>query len=300
MPNFTIHKHESFALRKGWLHKGIRNIMVDARLFTRSDGEENKACDKLGIRVNMVKAMRYWMNATKVMTENAQRHQFVSPIGAIINQHDPYFEERGTNYIIHYLLASNKQEATAWWWFFNKHNGLTIDKAQFVEDFNYYLKSQGEPESKVLEGEFDVLMRTYYDKSEGSEKFDPEETRICPLTELRLVTLIDSKTKEYKKVMPDKDDIHPLIAYAVISEKQRELGATQIQISELLLGENNIGRIFNLDRSTVFYIIERLEQMGYLSIVRTAGLDVINIRQQHTLLECLTLYYQTLEEVGNA
>lgn len=300
MAEFTIHKHESFVLRKGWLHKGIRNITADARLFTRSDGEENKACDKLGIGVNMVKAMRYWLNATKVMYENPQRHQFVSQIGQIINGNDPYFEERGTNYIIHYLLASNKQDATAWWWFFNKHNGLTIDKAQFVEDLNFYLKSQGELESKVLEGEFDVLMRTYYDKSEGSENFDPEETRICPLTELRLVSLVDSKSREYKKVMPDKDDIHPLIAYAVISEKQRELGMLQIQISELLLGENNIGRIFNLDRSTVFYIIEKLEQLGLLTIVRTAGLDVINIRQQHDLPQCLTMYYDSLGEVKNA
>jgi DNA-binding MarR family transcriptional regulator len=212
----------------------------------------------------------------------------------IINQNDPYFEERGTNYIVHYLLASNKNYATAWWRLFNEHKGQTIYKAQFVEDLADFCNKNcgaGEQSAKrVLESEFNTLIRTYYGK-DGIED-DPEETKICPLTELRLVTLSkqEGSEKTYKKSMPDKDDIHPLIAYAVISYKQAKLDMDEIQISELINGENNIGKIFNIDRSTVFYLIEKIERLGLIKITRTAGLDVIKVAKKMTLAERIKAY----------
>jgi len=299
----AIHKHESFALRKGWLHKGIRNVKKDARIFSRDD-----ACDILGIGTNMVKAMRYWLNATQVIYEDGRRQQFISDIGKIIDENDPYFEERGTNYIIHYLLASNKDNATAWWWLFNVLKGATIDKRQFVEDFTEYCKVHGAeeitPAQKVLESEFNTLIRTYCGREDNEENADPEETKVCPLTELRLVVLGDIKhkqdgaDKEFKKAMPDKDDIHPWIAYAVISKKQEQLDTDEIQISELLNGENNIGKIFNLDRSTIFYLIEKIERSGLIHITRTAGLDVIRVKNKMGFEDCLKAYYKTLGEEG--
>jgi hypothetical protein len=308
----SIRKHESFALRKGWLHKGIRRVKDDSRLFTRSSEDANKACDILGIGANMVKALRYWLKATQVMSEDPKTHeQKISEVGTIIDTNDRYFEERGTNYIIHYLLASNKNEATAWYWFFNIHRGSTIDKAQFVENFSEYCHIIGDsdftPNPKVLESEFSCLIHTYCRKVGKKEKNeqdssadDPEETKVCPLTDLHLIALCEKRSGEeksddtYKKVMPDKDDIHPYIAYAVICNKQKELDTDEIQISELLNGENNIGKVFNLDRSTVFYIIEKMERLGLIKITRTAGLDVIKVKRKMSFEDCLLAYYKTL------
>ena len=50
-----IRAHETFAIRKGWLHKGVKNILINPRLF--SDKEKNP-CSSLGIGTNMVKALR--------------------------------------------------------------------------------------------------------------------------------------------------------------------------------------------------------------------------------------------------
>lgn len=305
----TIHKHESFYLRRGWLHKGMRNVKKDASLFTRSVGNENKACDLLGIGTNMVKSMRYWLNATGMIFEDGKRQQYISSIGEIINEYDPYFEERGTNYIVHYLLASNKVEATAWWWFFNEYKGSIIDKPQFIEEFAEFCFVHGNDKrvvsQRVLESEFNTLMSTYYSDYNDLENLDPEETKICPLVELRLVSSIkgmrkQEREKEFKKTMPDKDDIHPWIVYAVIAKKQEELNMDEIHISELLSGENNIGKIFNLDRSTIFYIIEKIERLGLIKITRTAGLDVIHIKRKVAFEECLRAYYRALNgEVEN-
>ena len=288
----SIHRHESFVLRRGWLHKGLRNVMKEPKLFSNSN---INPCDILGVGTNMVKSLRYWLKATQMITD-VNGIQKITDYAEIILKYDPYFEERGTKYLIHYFLASNKESATTWWWFFNIHKGKTIDKEQFLSDYSEYLKiyTNTTLSRKVLESEFSTLIRTYCSKEEIED--DPEETKICPLSELRLISLIKQERgkKIYKKNVPDKDDIHPLIAFSIICNKQAELNSNEIQISELLNGENNIGRIFNLDRTTVFYLIERMEKLDLIKIVRTAGLDVIRIKKEMRFKEGMKEYYKNL------
>ena len=47
--------YETFSLRKGWLHKGISEILADNRIFYHKD---TTAMDNLGIGSNMVKLTR--------------------------------------------------------------------------------------------------------------------------------------------------------------------------------------------------------------------------------------------------
>ena len=100
-----IRAHETFYMRKGWLHKGIKNINTNPRLFTN---KEINPCDVLGIGTNMVKSLRYWMNAVGIMeefSEGNQHMQRMTQFGKIINQYDEYYEEDGTNWLIHYKVA---------------------------------------------------------------------------------------------------------------------------------------------------------------------------------------------------
>ena len=67
-----IRAHETFCIRKGWLHKGVKNIQSNARLFTN---KLVNPCDLLGIGTNMVKSLRYWLNVVGVMEEVAEGSQ---------------------------------------------------------------------------------------------------------------------------------------------------------------------------------------------------------------------------------
>ena len=49
-----IRAHETFSIRKGWIHKGVKNILVYPRLFT---DKNINPCDILGIGTNMVKSL---------------------------------------------------------------------------------------------------------------------------------------------------------------------------------------------------------------------------------------------------
>ena len=97
--------------------------------------------------------------------------------------------------------------------------------------------------------------------------------------------------KTYRKTSPDKDAVHPLIAFAVMMDCFK---LDEILISDLIEKPNSIGRIFNFDKATLFYVLEQLEKMGYISISRTAGLDVIKIKQRLEFLEAVEKYYQII------
>lgn len=53
--------HETFFIRKGWLSKGLKHIVESPDVFV---SKVNNPMDELGIGANMVKSLRYWMQAT--------------------------------------------------------------------------------------------------------------------------------------------------------------------------------------------------------------------------------------------
>ena len=61
--------HETFFIRKGWLSKGIKYVeQTEGRVFI---DKENNPMDVLGIGSNMVKSLRYWLQAVGITYENA-------------------------------------------------------------------------------------------------------------------------------------------------------------------------------------------------------------------------------------
>ena len=51
--------HETFTIREGWLHKGVKLLMENPEQLI----DEN-ACDFLGVGRNMAKSIRHWLVAT--------------------------------------------------------------------------------------------------------------------------------------------------------------------------------------------------------------------------------------------
>lgn len=283
-----IRAHETFCIRKGWLHKGVKNIIENPRLFTN---KELNPIDILGIGSNMVKSLRYWLSAvgvTKEINDGIYKILKLTELGQIIDRFDKYYEEDGTNWLIHYKLASNEQLATSWYWFFNIFNFTTFNKNIFVDELSDYLKTTYNYNGsiKMLEDDFDCIIKTYCTKD---KEVSPEETNECPLVELKLIE--DCGDKEYRKTSPDKDAIHPLILFAVICDRYKK---DEILIADLIDDINSVGRIFNLDRSVLYYLLEQLQKMNKIEITRTAGLDVIKIKCHMSFYDAVESYYKAI------
>ena len=87
--------HDTFFIRKGWLSKGMKHICNKPDVFV--DKEENPM-DVLGIGSNMVKALRYWLQAVGLTSEpnSGKRLQTLTELGQTIYENDRYIEEMGT------------------------------------------------------------------------------------------------------------------------------------------------------------------------------------------------------------
>ena len=85
-------KHETFHIRDGWLTKGLRTLQQDQRIFF-----DPEAPEKLGMGKNMVRSLRFWMQATGLTEEvrsDALTVQKPTLLGQLIHDNDPYLGTR--------------------------------------------------------------------------------------------------------------------------------------------------------------------------------------------------------------
>lgn len=287
--------HDTFFIRKGWLNKGLRNVNADAGVFMGSKGNP---MDVLGIGANMVKALRYWLQAVRLTSEPAsgRKEQTFTDFGNVVFENDPYIEEMGTLWLLHYQLASNKEEATAWYYFFNEFKASEFTKEDFVKQLSNYVRINGEEVSeRSLEDDYNCIINTYVSRMKSNpEKVQPESNIDCPFGELGLIDIANRKEKLYRKATPKKDLIHPLVVLAVILDQAD--GKEEIKISSIQNDPCNVGKIFNLDIITLTALLYKIELMGYIKVIRTAGLDVIRITKDTSFIECIKDYYEAINK----
>ena len=289
--------HDTFFIRKGWLSKGMRCVANKPDVFVSRD--ENPM-DVLGIGANMVKALRYWLQAVGLTKESdkGKRVQSFTELGKLVYENDTYIEEMGTLYLLQYQLASKAEEATAWYFFFNEFSMLEFSREDFVEALQKYIKmNDGENTVAIrsLNDDFQCIINTYLPRYKSNPtKVSPENNIDCPFGELGLIDVLDKRKRTYKKSIPASDTINPYVALAVIVDNAN--GEKEIPLNELLTGRCNIGRVFNLDSITMLDVLYRIEKLGLIKINRTAGLDVITMQKELTFLDCVNEFYASINK----
>ena len=281
--------HETFHIRRNWIPKGIKNVIKDSSIFM---GVNKNPMDILGIGANMVKSLRYWLQVVGISyeTTTGKRTQHLTEFGKIINDNDLYLQEEGTLWLLHYKLATNKDLATTWYYFFNEFSLSEFTREELEDNLKSYIIKNGiDISDRVIQDDISCLLNTYYLKEKTNE--NPEDNIRCPFEELNLIKLINKKEKLFKKNIIDSNLINPFIALAIIidqSENKQEIRFSSLQEN------NNIGKIFNLEITGILNILRKLEKLGYLKVIRTAGLDIIKLEKEMTFIECIKKYYNNI------
>ncbi len=297
--NMKFRAHDTFYIRKGWLSKGMRNVAANKDVFVTKDKERNPM-DVLGIGANMVKSLRYWLQAVGLTEEpsTGQRYQTFTEFGKIVFEQDPYLEEVGTLWLLQYKLATNQKEATAWYFFFNEFNMNEFTREEFVQSLqNYIIMAQEQAAVRSLNDDFSCIISTYVSRAKtSSARVSPENNIDCPFGELGLIDILNKSNKSivYKKSIPSSETINPWIILAVIYDQAN--GETEIGLSRLLSGKCNIGKVFNLDSITLIEVLHKAERTGLIRIVRTAGLDYIKIESGYSSIDCIKKYYEEITQ----
>lgn len=285
--------HDTFYIRKGWLSKGMKNVDKKHNVFV--DKEENPM-DVLGIGANMVKALRYWLQAVGLTEEATSgiRKQTFTDFGKIVYAHDKYMEEIGTLYLLHYKMATNKENVTAWYFFFNEFTDREFTKEDFVQKLQGFIKINEKDYDvalRSLEDDFACIINTYLPNNRPEDE-DPENIIDCPFRELSLVNILNKKNKTYKRTIPLAQSFNPWVILAVIMEQAN--GRSEISLNDLLNTPCNIGKVFGLDTINMLEILHNIEKTGAIKIIRTAGMDIIHIDKEYTFNECVSNYYTSI------
>lgn len=288
--------HETFFIRKGWINKGLRSVKKDGSIFI---SKEENPMDVLGIGSNMVKSLRYWLQAVGLTEEpnHGRRIQTLTDLGQLVFDHDRYIEEIGTLQLLHYKLATNLDQATAWYFFFNEFNLTEFTREDYIEAIQKWITMQGDGESvavRSLADDFQCIMSTYLPRYKTNpNRVSPENNIDCPLGELGLIDVLGRDKRNYKKAISTAESLCPYALLAIISEQAK--GREEISLNELLTAPCGIGRVFNLDAITMLDALYRIEKQGAIRISRTAGLDVIRIMEKRSFLEWVDRYYQEID-----
>lgn len=287
--------HDTFFIRKGWLSKGMKYVHNKPDVFVAKD--ENPM-DVLGIGANMVKALRYWLQAVGLTEEpnSGKRVQTFTPLGQSVFTNDRYIEELGTLYLLHYRLSSNKSDATAWYYFFNEFTMSEFSRDDFVDFLQRRIRMEDSDATvaiRSLNDDFSCIINTYLPRYKTSpNRVAPESNIDCPLGELGLIDILSKEKKTYRKAIPVASTISPWVALAIIVDQAGE--SKEISLNELLTAPCNIGKTLNLDAISMLDVLYQIERIGKIKINRTAGLDVIHILEELTFQDCVDAYYQSI------
>lgn len=288
--------HDTFFIRKGWLSKGMRCVAEKPDVFVARD--ENPM-DVLGLGANMIKALRWWLQAVGLTTESkiGRRIQTFTDLGAAVYKFDKYIEERGTLWLLQYRLASQVDEATSWYFFFNEFSMSEFTRDDFVKALQKFIAMTGADEVALrsLTDDFDCITHTYLPRNKmNSAKSSPENNIDCPFGELGLLEVLNKRKNLYRKNIPSVETLNPFVVFAVIVDNAH--GRRELSLNELLHAPCNIGRIFNLDSVALLECLYEIEKIGLAKINRTAGLDVVNILQETNFSDCVRQFYNSIEE----
>lgn len=286
--------HQTFYIRRGWLGKGLKQIINNPTFFTAKDVDQTT---ELGVGSNMVTAIRYYLQAVKLTDERRSQGQECTYFANAVLEHDKYMQQYGTLLWLHFNLATNKDLATSWYYFFNEYKAMEIDKQSFINGLKDYINQtdpQQMPADKSLEDDFTCIINTYLQRNNEKDTF--EDNLECPLAELNLLTQKQTTTgKIIRKTSCDVEQFPLYIALAVIISNKGE-NQKEIKIDSIVNGISSLGKIFNFGIVDVSTILERLQNAKLIKIIRTAGIENIQLCenvQNYTVEDCINNYYET-------
>lgn len=293
---YKLKGNESFNIREGWLNKGIRAIQDQPDIFSSGN-----AADVLGVGTKMVKAIRFWLLASSLAVERINRNarrtlHCTMNLGDIVMEYDRYFEDIFTLWIIHYNIVKRDDMCTVWSLFFNNFSADEFTKSKMVdsmaEEFKKYFESTRSVYNSIEDDCLSILKM--YNVVSSEENIDPEDNTSSPFSELGLIKRSDTDKSKYLKLRPlfDKLDRH-VVLYIMVDNLASDRNS--VSFDALINDPNNVGKVLNLDRNLLNEYLDQLKQDGYITVNRTAGLDMVYFNDVPTPAEVLRAYYNQVE-----
>ncbi len=287
--------HETFSVREGWLHKGLRLLIKEPEKMY-----DEFTADYLGVGSNMAKSIRHWLQATKLAVQDSENRGRIkpTPFGELVFEKDPYFVETGTWWLLHINLIAHKSYADTWNWFFNYFNLENFDRPVVVENLRQYiqLKNKKVPSLQTLDRDVACLLSSYA-RHIPNENIDPEGVRDCPFRELGLMSYF--RTSGTYQMHFRAKEIHPSIFGYCIAELFNNDVPIDIDIQQLVREPSGPGRTFVLTSESLFETLNYvMSENDEIKMHGHAGKRAVSLPNRNSL-DWISKYFEEIRKVKN-
>jgi hypothetical protein len=296
--------HQSFPVRHTWLTKGVIECEKNTSVF-----KEDNALVLFGVGKNMVGSIKYWTLVTQVLKidpNGGRGHDLIpTDIGRRIflgEGWDPYLEDIGTIWLLHYQLVTNPDWATTAYYAFNELTGMEFTRDGLEQTLmDIAERNEGVRASpNTIRRDVNVFIQTYAGSSRTSQS-SVEDYLDCPLTDLGLIHEEPTK-KTYAFSRGPKDSLpDEVIFYAIWKYAQRKGEQRSFTFDELAYQPYSPGRVFKLDELALAERLEHIDQLtsGAWQWTETAGYRQLVVTTDINSLDLLDRYYaQRLDGVA--
>lgn len=289
--------HETFVFRYAWMKKAVDAVLEDPTVFT-----SDAAMVRLGVGKNMVRSIRNWGLATRVLEEVPRTRGTqigVSPFGQFLFGScgkDPYLEDTNSLWLLHWNLATNEAKCTTWCWTFNllPANEFTRDSLTVLVQLEAHKRQVKIASENSLRRDVDCFLRTYT-ASRSLKGAVAEDSLDCPLVELGLIA-DDRASGVFRFRRGPQPSLSDEIFVACLLEFWGRVAPDRdsLAFSEIAYGFGSPGLAFKLDEDSLVDHLERVETVsqGLLSYTETAGLKQLYRRGTGNPFELLERYYE--------
>ena len=299
-PNFA--RHETFHPRYGWFRKAYTFVAEDPRIFIKED-----APVQIGVGKNMVRAIRFWGLAAKLIEvapqfPNRRPPDLVpTPLGNTLfgdSGWDRYMEDPGTLWLLHWLLLAPLSRLPVWWLAFNEFHAVEFTDDDLEMVITTQLEAVAEwpkPHLSSVRKDISALLRTYA-PTERSGSTGIDDLLDCPLRELNLIGR-SSATGQYRFTLGVKPTLpSAILTYSVLDYITRTNtgGGNTITLSRLAYELGAPGKAFKLTEGEILTAIEpTVDETDALRLVSTTGASQLSWSRDpsEVATEVLNHYY---------
>ena len=187
--------HETFTCRYAWLPKAYRGLSDNPALFS----DDNEAMVELGLGKNMVRSLRFWVEATGMVEVDKSRRLSLTSFAHEVfghDGHDPYMEDVRTLWLIHWNLSTRLDGALfAWRYLLHHWPHPEFTRAEALEAFAKESARMGLVHSDVTLGQhLDAFIHTYSPRRSSSTGV--EDSLDGPLIELGFLQSVGQRKND--------------------------------------------------------------------------------------------------------
>lgn len=285
MVSYSFAGHDTFHCRNYWIKKGLDHIWNGNRF-------NDDAIIGLGVGKNMVSSIRFWLRAFGVVDPN-DHPTSLSELIFKDNGCDPFVEDIGTIWLLHYMLVTTEQASIYSLVFnefkkqrmeFNREQLLTfLERKCRSNDVHFHVNS--------LKKDIGVLLNNYTtpEKSKGIE-----DDFSGLLYELNLVQRLEKYGQLHWYKIENKQRAElpaEIVLYCILAQKADS--DNSITFNQLLNERNSVGSVFALSANGLMAKIEQLlmQYKKYLVFTDDGGVRLLQFKKHLDSIQVLKNYY---------